>query len=140
MGCWYDTPQMIIPDELKKIFEKVDSVVFETASKERNQTAVQVFWKKVLNDQTVLLIGDFTKLNEKDLIEDNDVRISYWDPEEEKGYQIKGIGRYHTDGPIYELGRNFMHTKKHDSVPEGVIEVEVTGISIMRPGPCYYRR
>jgi hypothetical protein len=113
----------------------VDSVVFETAGKEGNQNAVQVFWKKVLNDKTVLLIGDFTKLNEKDLIEDNDVRISYWDPEEEKGYQIKGIGRYHTDGSIYEVGRKFMH-----SAPEGVIEVKVTGISIMRPGPCYYRR
>ncbi len=37
-------PQMIIPDELKKIFEKVDSVVFETAGKEGNQNAVQVFW------------------------------------------------------------------------------------------------
>jgi len=61
-------------------------------------------------------------------------------PEEEKGYQIKGIGRYHTDGSIYEVGRKVMLTKKHDSAPEGVIEVEVTGISIMRPGPCYYRR
>ncbi len=41
---------MIIPDELKRIFEKVDSVVFETAGKEGNQNGVQVFWKKVLND------------------------------------------------------------------------------------------
>ena len=133
-------PRMIIPDELKKIFEKVDSVVFETAGKEGNQNAVQVFWKKVLNDKTVLLIGDFTKRNEKDLIGDNDVRISYWDSEEEKGYQIKGTGRYHTDGSIYEVGRKFMLIKKHDSAPKGVIEVEVTGIYIMRPGPCYYRR
>ena len=142
MSGWYDMPQMIIQDELKKIFEKVDSVVFETAGKEGNQNAVQVFWKKVLNDKTVLLIGDFTKLNEKDLIEDNDVRISYWDPEEEKGYQIKGIGRYHTDGSIYEVGRRIMlsKSKKPDSAPEGVIKVKVTGISIMRPGPCYYRR
>ncbi|MGB7531750.1 MAG: pyridoxamine 5'-phosphate oxidase family protein [Halobacteriota archaeon] len=132
--------QMIIPDELKKIFEKVDSVVFETAGKEGNQNGVQVFWKKVLNDKTVLLIGDFTKLNEKDLIEDNDVRISYRDPEAERGYQIKGIGRYHTDGSIYEVGRKFMLSKKPDSATEGVIEVKVTGISIMRPGPCYYRR
>ncbi len=92
------------------------------------------------NDKTVLLIGDFTKLNEKDLIEDNDVRISYRDPEAERGYQIKGIGRYHTDGSIYEVGRKFMLSKKPDSAPEGVIEVKVTGISIMRPGPCYYRR
>ncbi len=80
------------------------------------------------------------KLNEKDLIEDNDVRISYWDPEEEKGCQIKGIGRYHTDGLIYEVGRKFMlqKSKKPDSAPGGVIEVKVTRISIMRPGPCYY--
>ena len=140
MGDWHEMPQMIIPDELKKIFEKVDSVVFETAGKEGNQNGVQVFWKKVLNDKTVLLIGDFTKLNEKDLIEDNDVRISYRDPEAERGYQIKGIGRYHTDGSIYEVGRKFMLSKKPDSAPEGVIEVKVTGISIMRPGPCYYRR
>jgi predicted pyridoxine 5'-phosphate oxidase superfamily flavin-nucleotide-binding protein len=131
---------MIIPDEIKKIFEKVDSVVFETAGKEGDQNAVQVFWKKVLNDKTVLLGGDFTKLNEKNLIADNDVRISYWDSEEEKGYQIEGIGRYHTDGSIYKAGRKFMLTKKPDRAPEGVIEVEVTGISIMRPGPCYYRR
>jgi len=140
MGVWHEMPKMILPDELKKIFEKVESVVFETVGKERNQKGVQVFLKKVLNDKTVLLIGDFTKLNEKNLIEDNDVRISYWDPEEEKGYQIKGIGRYHTDGSIYEVGRKFMLSKKPDSAPEGVIEVKVTGISLMRPGPCYYRR
>ncbi len=133
---------MIIPDELKKIYEKVDSVVFETAGKEGNKNAVQVFWKKVLNDKTVLLIGDFTKLNEKGLIEANDVCISYWNSEEEKGYQIEGIGRYHTEGSIYEVGRKLMlsQSKKPYRAPEGVIEVEVTGISIMSPGPCYYRR
>ncbi|NQE45001.1 hypothetical protein C5S31_03125 [ANME-1 cluster archaeon GoMg2] len=140
MGGWQGMLQMIIPDELKKIFETVDSVVFETAGKEGNPNAVQVFWKKVLNDKAVLLIGDFTTLNENDLIENNDVRIYYWDPKAERGYQIKGIGRYHTYGPIYEVGRKFMLAKKHDSAPEGVIEVEVSGISILRPGPCYYRR
>ena len=59
---------------------------------------------------------------------------------DKEGHQIKGIGRHHTDGSIYEVGRKFMLSKKPGSAPEGVIEVKVTGISIMRPGPCYYRR
>ena len=131
---------MIIPDELKKVFEKVALVLFETADEEINQNVVPIFLKKILNDETILLIDDFTEMSKKNLIENNKVCISFWDPETETGYQIKGIGTYHTDGVIYEVGRRFIQSQKAESAPKGVVKVKIAKICIMRPGPGYYHR
>jgi predicted pyridoxine 5'-phosphate oxidase superfamily flavin-nucleotide-binding protein len=132
--------RMIIPDELKKVFEKVALVLFEATDKEISQNVVPIFLKKILNDESILLIGDFTEMSKRNLIENNNVCISFWDPETETGYQITGIGTYHMDGLIYEVGRRFIQSKRAESAPKGVVKVKITKICILRPGPCYYRR
>ena len=126
---------MVIPNEVKNLFERQSLIAFGTADKEGNPNVVSIFWKKILDDETILLIDNFMKMSKKNLLENNKVCISFWDPETEEAYKIKGIATYHTEGPIYEEGKKFIQSKKPERVPKGVVEIKVTEIYTIRPGP-----
>lgn len=124
---------MEIPNEVKKLFEEA-LVAFGTASKEGNQNVVPVFWKRILNDETILIMDNFMKMSKRNLLENNKVCVSFWS-ETKEAYKIKGIATYHAEGPIYEEGKKFMQSKGSGLVPKGVVEVRVTEIYTIKPGP-----
>lgn len=125
----------MIPNPVKTLLEKQALVAFGTADKEGSPNVVPIFWKKVLNNETILLIDNFMKMSKKNLMENNKVCISFWDSGTEEAYKIKGIASYHTKGPIYEEGKKFIQSKKPDRVPRGVVEVKVTDVYTIKPGP-----
>lgn len=126
---------MIIPDRVKNLFEKQDLVAFGTADKEGSPNVVSIFWKRILNEETILLIDNFMKASKSNVLENNRVCISFWDQETEEAYKVKGIGKYHTKGPIYDEGKRFIQSKQPNRVPKGVVEVKVTEIYTITPGP-----
>ena len=125
---------MIIPNEVKELFGKRSLVSFGTADKEGNPNVVAIFWKKIVNDDTILLIDNFMRMSKNNVLENNKVCISFWDPDTEEAYKIKGIATYHTEGSMYEEGKKFIQSKKPDRIPRGVIEVKVTEIYTIKPG------
>ena len=125
---------MIIPSEVKDLFEKRALVAFGTANKEGIPNVVPIFWKTIFDDETILLIDNFMKTSKNNVLENNKVCISFWDPETEEAYKIKGIATYYTKGPIYEEGKKFIQSKKPERVPRGVIEIKVTEIFTIKPG------
>jgi len=125
---------MIIPNEVKELFGKRSLVSFGTADKEGNPNVVAIFWKKIINDDTILLIDNFMRMSKNNVLENNKVCISFWDPDTEEAYKIKGIATYHTEGSMYEEGKKFIQSKKPDRIPRGVIEVKVTEIYTIKPG------
>lgn len=126
---------MKIPNDVKKLFEKQSLVAFGTADKEGKPNAVPIFWKKIIGDETILLIDNFMKMSKANLLENDKVCISFWDAETEEAYKIKGIGTYHTGGPIYEEGKRFIQSQKPEKIPRGVVEVKATEIYTIKPGP-----
>jgi len=125
---------MIIPNEVKELFGKRSLVSFGTADKEGNPNVVAIFWKKIVNDDTILLIDNFMRMSKNNVLENNKVCISFWDPDTEEAYKIKGTATYHTEGSVYEKGKEFIQSKKPDRIPRGVIEVKVTEIYTIKPG------
>ncbi len=125
---------MKLPAKVKTLFEKTSLVAFGTASMGRDPNVSPIFWKTMLNDETILLIDNFMKTSKENVIENNKVCISFWDSDTEEAYKIKGIGSYHTKGPIYEAGKNFIQSKKPGRVPKGVVEIKVTEIYNLAPG------
>lgn len=123
-----------IPNEVKNLFEKQSLVAFGTASKEGNPNVVPIFWKTILNDGTILLIDNFMKMSKENLLENNKICISFWDPETEEAYKIKGIATYHTEGQIYEEGKKFIQSQKPERIPKGVVEVKAIEIYTIKPG------
>ena len=126
---------MILPEEVKSLFEAQGLVAFGTADKEGKPNVVPIQWKTILNDETVLLLDNYLRTSKKNLMENADVCISFWDSKTHEAYKIKGIGTYHTEGPIYEAGKKYMQSKKPESAPRGVVEVKVTEAYNLKPGP-----
>jgi predicted pyridoxine 5'-phosphate oxidase superfamily flavin-nucleotide-binding protein len=125
---------MEIPNEIKNLFEKQPLITFGTADKQGYPNVVPIFWKKVLNDEAILLVDNFMKMSKKNLLENSNVCVSFWDPETEEAYKIKGKATYYAEGEIYEAGKKFIQSKKPEKIPKGVVEVKVREIYTIKPG------
>jgi hypothetical protein len=126
--------EMIISNEVKNLFGKQSLVVFATADKQGNPNVVPIFWKKILGDQTILLVDNFMKMSKKNLLENSGVCLALWDTQTEEAYKIKGEAIYHTEGTIYEEGKKFIQLKKPEANPKGVVEIKVREIYTIKPG------
>jgi len=124
-----------IPTKVKKLFERLDLVAFATADKNGSPNVVPIFWKKISDEETILLIDNFMKMSKRNVLENNKVCISFWDSETEEAYKIKGTGIYHVKGIIYDEGKDFIQSKQPKRIPKGVVEVKVAEIYTIKPGP-----
>ena len=125
---------MIIPEKVKSLFEKQGLIAFGTADRDSVPNVVPIFWKKILNEETIILIDNYMKMTKKNLIENDNVCISFWDPDTKEAYKLIGKAKYHTEGQIYEEGKKFIQIKKPDNVPKGVVEITLSDIYIITPG------
>ena len=127
--------KMLIPNEVKNLFAKQPLVAFGTADKEGNPNVVPIFWKKILDDESILLIDNFMKISKKNLLENSNVCISFWDSETDEAYKIKGKATYYTEGAIYEEAKKSIQLKDPKRIPKGAVEIKVTEIYTIKPGP-----
>lgn len=124
---------MVIPNKVKNLFEKQPLVTFGTADKQGNPNVVPIFWKKILGDETILLVDNFMKMSKKNLLENGNVCLAFWDSETEEAYKIKGEATYYTGGTVYEQGEKFIQSKKPETIPKGAVEIKVKEIYIIKP-------
>ncbi len=125
---------MKIPDKVKILFDKTNLVPFGTADRKGNPNINVIFWKKILDDETILLIDNFMNTTKKNLSENNQVCLSFWDPATEEGYKLKGIATYYSKGNNYDEGKRFIQLKNPNRIPKGVVEIKIKDIYILTPG------
>lgn len=126
---------MVIPDKVKALFDRQNHVAVGTASSEGVPNVSVVFWKKILDEDTIIIIDNYMKTTKENIQKNKNICISFWDAKTDEGYKIKGTAKYHTEGPIYEEGKTFIQTRKPDQVPRGVVEVKTKEIFEITPGP-----
>ncbi|HNT29470.1 MAG TPA: pyridoxamine 5'-phosphate oxidase family protein [bacterium] len=126
---------MRIPSQVKKLFEQQALVAFATAGSDGNPNVVPIYWKTILDDETILLLDNYMNMSKDNLSANAYVCISVWDPETEEAYKLKGTATYHTAGPVFESGKQVMQAKKPDRAPRGVVAVAVMEIYTIKPGP-----
>jgi hypothetical protein len=126
---------MQIPDKVKQLFDKTALVSFGTANKNGMPNVIAVFWKKAPDNETILLIDNFMKTTIKNLSENNQVCLSFWNSGTEEAYKIKGLAKYYTQGTVFEEGKKHIQLKNPKRIPKGVIEIKVTEIYLLTPGP-----
>jgi predicted pyridoxine 5'-phosphate oxidase superfamily flavin-nucleotide-binding protein len=124
-----------IPRNVKELFNKQALVAFGTANKTGNPNVVPVFWKTIYSDDVVLLIDNFMRQTKHNISENKQVCVSVWDPETEEAYKLKGVATHHTEDEIYDAGKEFIQIKKPDRVPKGVVEIKITEVYDIKPGP-----
>ena len=126
---------MKIPSRVKKLFNEQDLVAFGTADRKGNPNVVPIHWKMILDDETILLLDNFMKKTKQNIQENKKVCVSFWNPEPEEAYKIKGTAEYYREGPIYEKAKEFMHLKRPEQTPKGAIEIKVEEIYSIKSGP-----
>ena len=126
---------MKIPNEVKKLFNEQPLIAFGTADRKGNPNVVPIYWKAILDDETILLLDNFMKRTKKNIRENKKVCISFWNSGPEEAYKIKGRAKYHTEGPFYEKGKEFIQSKKPGQTPKGVIEIKIEEIYTIKSGP-----
>jgi len=125
---------MLIPNKVKRLFNKQALVAFATADKWGNPNVVPIFWKKVIDKERILLIDNFMKMSKKNLLQNSSVCLAFWNSETEESYKIKGKAAYHTEGAVYEQGKKFIQSKNPKAIPKGVVEIKVRAIYTTKPG------
>jgi predicted pyridoxine 5'-phosphate oxidase superfamily flavin-nucleotide-binding protein len=125
---------MELPQKVKDLFERLPLVAFGTSSLKNEPNVNTVFWKKIIDDDRIILIDNFFKTTKANLLENAKVCITFWDQNTEEGYKIKGDAKYFTKGDIYEIGKEYIQEKNPNRIPNGVVEIKVNEIYILTPG------
>lgn len=121
-------------DDVKKLFNAQSIVAFGTADKKGKPNVIAVYWKKIVDDKTILFIDNFMNKTIKNIKENNKVCVSFWDAKNDEGYQIKGTAKYHTDGKLFEENKKWIKSINPNRNPKGVIEIKIEEIYSLKPG------
>jgi uncharacterized protein len=87
-------------ERMKEIFEKQETLVLATASKDGIPHVVPINAKKIIDEETLLISDQFFHKTLFNLRENPRVAITMWDKLE--GYQIKGTVTIETAGTRFE--------------------------------------
>lgn len=124
---------MKIPQDVKKLFEKVKIMVLATSDNKGNPNAVPIGSQKIAGDETIWIFDAYFGKTLNNILQNSNVSITFWEGPE--GYQIKGIAEYHTEGKLYEEALTWIHDIKKSKTPrKGLVEVKVTEIYSVKPG------
>jgi len=122
---------------IKEIFEKQETIVLATATKDGLPNVVPVNAKKIIDDETILISDQFFNKTLKNLQANPQVAITVWDKLE--GYQIKGTTTIETSGKRFEETAKWIdEIGKKLNLPiksKGAIIVKLTEIYNVSPGP-----
>jgi len=136
---------MKIPDNVKATLNgalKSRRFVVGTASKAGVPNAVPMGSVRYLDDETIILVDNFFLKTRKNLEENPQVTVSFWDMEEKEGklvtkegYQIKGKARIEPSGPLYEKIKADVKAANPNLPAKAIVLVKVEEIYDVKSGP-----
>jgi len=136
---------MKIPDNVKAALNgalKSRRIVVGTASKAGVPNAVPMGNVRFLDDETIILVDNYFLKTRKNLEENPQVTVSFWDMEEKEGklvtkegYQIKGKAKIETSGPLYEKIKADVKAMNPNLPAKAIVLVKVEEIYDVKSGP-----
>jgi len=124
---------MKIPDEVKQFFESVPVMAFSTTNKNGTPNVVAIAFKRILDDATIWVLDTHFKKTKENILQNNKAAIAFWSKEEKRGYQIKGVATYHSEGKLFEEAVNWAKLKGKGKPTKGVVEIKVTEVYSITP-------
>lgn len=120
-----------IPDEIKQFFETIPIMAFSTVDKNGTPNVVPIASKKIVNDDTILVIDAFFKKTKENILQNKNVSIAMW--EGSKGYQIKGLSTYHSKGETFDEAKDWILKLKPNKIVKGIVKIKITDIYSITP-------
>ena len=122
---------------MKEIFEKQETIVLATATKDGVPNVVPVTAKKIIDDETILISDQFFNKTLNNMKDNPQIALTIWDKHE--GYQIKGMVTIETSGRRFEETAKWIEEMgKSLNLPlksKGAVIVKITEIYNVSPGP-----
>lgn len=125
---------MTIPIKVQDLFNKTDLVAVATTDNNNIPNVVPIYWKKIIDNSKIIFINNFMKKTKKNVQENENLCVSFWDGKTEEGYKLIGTCKHYTKGDIFELGKRFIQEKCPGRIPKGVIMFNVKEIYDISPG------
>lgn len=120
-----------IPNGIKQFFETIPIMAFSTVDKNGTPNVVPIASKKIVNDDTILVIDAFFKKTKENILQNKNVSIAMW--KGSKGYQIKGLSTYHSKGETFDEAKDWILKLKPNKIIKGVVEIRITDIYSITP-------
>ncbi|MDR1124468.1 MAG: pyridoxamine 5'-phosphate oxidase family protein [Deltaproteobacteria bacterium] len=117
--------------EVKRFLQENSIWIFSTCSDKPN--SAPVFFKKIDEQDNLVLFDVFMKKGLDNLAKNNHVAITVFNMQTLQGYQIKGTATYTIDEVLVKEGNSY--SGKMNLVTKGVIIVKVDEVFIQTPGP-----
>jgi len=127
---------MRIPKKVKEFFETARYMAFATVDKDGNPNVVAIGSQKIVDDETIWVFDAFFKKTKENILQNNKVSIAMWKKinGRNKGYQMKGVAKYHSEGKLFEEALDWIYKVKSKKIPrKGLVEIKVTEIYSITP-------
>jgi len=118
-------------EEIINIFNNAQIMALSTACKNSIPNVVPIASKKIVDSNTIWTIDTFHNKTKQNIIETGNVAIAMW--KGKSGIQIKGKAKYHSEGEIFEAGKEWILKSKPDKIVKGVIEIKISEIYSVSP-------
>jgi len=86
-----------IPTEVKNLFES-SIIAFGTCDKLMRPNIIAVTCRRVVGPNQILITDNFFNKTYKNLLENSQVSLSFWDEDGKYAYQLKGNAQYIASG------------------------------------------
>jgi predicted pyridoxine 5'-phosphate oxidase superfamily flavin-nucleotide-binding protein len=121
----------MITEEIKELFDKVMVMVLATVDNNLVPNVSPIASKKIIDKNTIWTIDTFHNKTLENIKQNGNVSIASW--EGSVGYQIKGTAKHHTEGKIFEEGKEWILKLKPQKIVKGVIEIKINEIYHLTP-------
>jgi predicted pyridoxine 5'-phosphate oxidase superfamily flavin-nucleotide-binding protein len=112
--------------EIKEIFENEPYHQLSTASCEGVPNVSNIGCKFIREDGAIVIVDNYMKKTKENVVSNPSVAILI--RKDKISYQIKGNGKYLTEGPEYEQARKWMKSKGDKYPAKGALIVTVESV------------
>ena len=126
-----------LPQEVQDLFNKVDNVVFSTASADGQPNSCIVGMKKVIDDETIYLSDQFFKKTFANFTANPKCAVVFWSGVD--AYELYGTVRYVNEGAEFEEQAAWVKAAFEQMgmpiVPKGGCFIHIEAVYSSAPGP-----
>ncbi len=122
-----------VNEEVQASLKSAKLPILRRRQRTGNTNVVPIGAFKFLDDETLLISGQFFKKTLANLRENPKIALAWWG--EKGGFQIKADITIHTDGDIFRQSVEWVRGIKDTLKPKSAVVVKITDVYTVKSGP-----
>lgn len=117
-----------VPEKVRKAYETLSAFPVATASPDGKPNLIYMTFLRMIDDETLELADNFFHKTRQNLEDNPWVTVTFWGPDTDGSYQVKGKTEIITKGPVFDECVAWVK-ENHDSLePKACVRVHVEEI------------